>query len=158
MKRFLSIIGVLVLVVVAFAAGAFFVLPYTPPAARPPVVQPQALVSSAHPVMIMVNTASITEAGSFIGGYDWASAGYSLADMYYSIDQADGNNITLTLQVSPDNSTWVDHAISSTLVADNSADASGYVGGVSIQLPYFRITSTVTGTNAVTPTIKVYLR
>jgi len=123
-----------------------------------PQAQPQAIAANIRPVMITVNTTPITTTSNFIDGYDWASAGYSMADVYYSIDQTVGNYITLTLQVSPDSVTWMSHTVTDTIVADNQTDAYGCLCGVAVQLPYFRVTATMTGTDFVTPTVKVYLR
>jgi hypothetical protein len=122
----------------------------------PPVVQPQALSSSARPILVTVNTAAITTTTNFTG-MDWSSERYSGADVYYSIDQTDVNTLTLTLQVSPDNATWINHVASSGIVTDNVADANGYIAAA-VNMQYFRVTATAGNTEAVTPTIQVYLR
>jgi hypothetical protein len=119
------------------------------------VVRPQAVASS--PRWVTVNTASITQSSAFIGGVDWGSEGYAQADAYYSIDQGTVNTVTLTLQVSPNDSVWIAHNLSSTIVADNAEDATNYMGGIAVHLQYFRITATLSNNNAITPTIRVYL-
>jgi len=156
MKRVAIAVGVVAVMILIFIIGVFAVLPYTPNE-RAPVVAPQAIGVSRAPQMVVVNTASLTQTSNF-SGVDWASAGYSLADVYYSIDQeATPNPITLTLQVSSDKATWLSHSASSAVLSNNQADTNGYVGAIVIHLQYFRIGVTAGGSAAVTPTLKVYL-
>lgn len=126
--------------------------------ALPMPVESFAASQNSKPRLVTINAGTIATTSTFIGGYGWAEGGHSLADVYYSIDQGTTNNITLTLQVSPDNVTWVSHGASSAILSNSAVDVTGYSGGINIQLQYFRILATTLNSETITPTIKVYLR
>jgi hypothetical protein len=119
---------------------------------------PEREVTAQAPTVTNLNTTSIATTTTFAGG-DWAGGKepYTTADIFTFIDQADVNTLTLTLQVSPDNTTFVDHSASSALVTNNAADANAYTAAA-IHGRFFQIVATAGNTNTVTPTIIVVLR
>jgi len=149
-KKYLGWLIVVIAILVAGYLGVSYPIP-----APPILVQTQSVTGGGRPTLLTLNTASILTTTSY--ARNWGEGGFSVADVYYSIDQTDVNTLTLTLQVSPDAVTWMNHSASSAIVTLNAADASGYVGGIVVHLPYLRVTATVSNTNSVTPTIKVYL-
>jgi hypothetical protein len=140
-------------------------------AAMPAPAAPAAPASGAQAVegrLLNVNATGITASGYLGSATNWhrGSNPYSYADIYYSIDQGETNTITLRLDVSPDGTNYVQFVPkgdpgftdgSATIVASNAADASAMVTA-EIAFPYFKIYATVTNSELVTPTVKVYLR
>ena len=156
-KKQIVVIGIIaVICLVIFALGVMGLL-CSRETQSPVQVSPQAVSQTNRPMWIVVNSTSITQATNFTA-YDWASLGYSLADVYYSIDQGTATNtLTITLQVSPDKSTFLSHSTNSALLTASSADTTSYTPTIPVHLQHFRIAATVANTNTVTPTIKVYL-
>lgn len=118
---------------------------------------PEAQVNNPDPLTIVVNTTSIATDTTF-SGYVWGR--YSSADLFYRIDQTDAatNSTSLEIEVSPDGSNWYDHSISGTLLADNAADANGYIPSIPIHGWQWRIIANATNTNTLTPELHVVLR
>lgn len=123
---------------------------------------------SALPRLVNVNTAGITQTQYIGSAFEWyrGSNPFVNADIYYSIDQGTTNNITLTLEVSPDGTNYVSYVPknapgftdgSSNIVANNGADASAYVTAP-IHMRFFKVKATVGNSNLVTPTVKAFLR
>lgn len=112
------------------------------------------------PQLINVATSRQITTTTDLAAFDWASLGHGVADIYYSVSMTgtDANKITLTLQVSPDASTWVNHAYSPTLAASLNTTTTGYIPDVPVNLEYFRLGVTAEAAGTVTTTIKVYLR
>lgn len=154
-KKYLGWLIVVVAILIAGYLGVSYPIPVPPTSPLAPPSQTQSITVGGRPTLLTLNTASIVTTTSY--ARNWGEGGFSVADVYYSIDQTDVATLTLTLQVSPDAVTWVNHSASSAIVSLNAADASGYTGGIVVHLPYFRVTATVSNTNTVTPTIKVYL-
>jgi len=107
------------------------------------------------PIRVTVNSAAVA-ADTNSSGHIWGR--YTGADLFYAIDQTDANTLSLELEVSADGSTWFNSTISPTLLTDNAADASGYVGDLPIHGWQWRIVVNVTNTNTVTPALSVILR
>lgn len=123
--------------------------------------------ASALPRLVTVNTAGITATGYLGSAFEWyrGSTPFTAADIYYSVDQGTTNRITLTLEVSPDGTTYIDYVPKaapgmtdgSSQIAATQVDASGYVVAP-IHMRFFKVKATVTGADLVTPTVKVWLR
>jgi len=111
--------------------------------------------ATPRPEVFTLNTAVITNATTWTGPDTIGQ--HEKIDVFYIIDQTDINTLTLTLQVSPDNTNWADHSTKSAVVTSNAADATSYITG-GVEGLYYRITSTHGNTSEVTPTIKVVLR
>jgi hypothetical protein len=155
-KKYLGwLIVVVAILLIAGYLGVSYPIPAPPSPPLSPPSQTQSITVGGRPTLLTLNTAAIVTTTSY--ARNWGEGGFSVADVYYSIDQTDVATLTLTLQVSPDAVTWMNHSASSAVVSENAADASGYLGGIVVHLPYFRVTATVSNTNTVTPTVKVYL-
>lgn len=108
------------------------------------------------PRVVTVNSSSVATDTNF-SGYVWGR--YSEADLVYRIDQGTTVNTTsLEIEISPDGTYWYDHAISPTLLADNAADANGYVNDIAVNGFYWRIVANVSTTDTVTPALQMVLR
>lgn len=105
--------------------------------------------------VLVINSASIATDTNF-SNFVWGLGDY--ADLYYRIDQGTVNTLSLELEVSPDGVNWYDHNDNATLLADNAADANGYVDSIPIHGHQFRIVANVTNTNTVTPNLKIVTR
>ena len=163
-KRLIGWVIVVIAIVVAGFLGVVYPIPAPPVAPAPaPAVESQA----ALPRLIAYNSTGITVTTNF-AAFQWyrGTTPFTAADVYYNIDQGTTNTITLKLQVSPDNSAWIDYVAkaapgitdgAATITSTIIADASGYVVAP-IHLQYFRVVATVTNSELVTPTIKVFLR
>ncbi len=130
-----------------------------------PVLMQSPLISLAapNPVRIEVstlNSAAIATTTTWSGGR-WSALGSenppTIVEIYWFIDVGTVNTTTFVLQVSPDNSTWVNHSTSSALVSNVVADASAYTRAT-IEGLYYRVTATAQNTNTITPVLKVLLR
>jgi hypothetical protein len=113
------------------------------------------LQTSPDPKTITVNSSSVATDTNF-SNYVWGR--YTSADLFYRIDQGTVNTISLEIEVSPDGSNWYDHTLSGTLLADNVADANGYVASIPIHGWQWRIVANVNNTNTITPALKMVLR
>lgn len=124
--------------------------------------------ASALPRLVSVNTTGITQTQYLGSAFEWyrGSTPFTWADIYYSIDQGTTNTVTLSLEVSPDGTNYVSFVpkadpgltdASANIVASNAADASGYVSA-EIAMRFFKVKATVTNSELVTPTVKVWLR
>jgi hypothetical protein len=109
---------------------------------------------------ITLNTAAVATSTTWSGGR-WSALGSDdpamTAEIWLFVDVGTVNTTTFGLQVSPDNSTWVDHSTAGTLAADVAADTNQFTVAA-VQGVYYRIVATMTNTNTLTPTIKVVLR
>lgn len=103
-----------------------------------------------------INTAAIAADTNFTNNL-WGTPGEK-ADLFYQIDQATVNTISLELEVSPDGTTWYNHTVSPTLLTDNAEDASGYVADIPVHGHQFRIVANVATTDTVTPVLKIVVR
>jgi len=81
-------------------------------------------------------------------------------DFFYTIDQTEAatNTTSIKLYVSPRAVTWYAHNDLPVVLADNSADASGYVDTTYIQGFQYRLLFDVTNSNTVTVTVVAVLR
>lgn len=104
----------------------------------------------------VVNTGSIAADTNF-AGVEWPGGAIG-ADLFYQIDQGTVNTISLELEVSADGVVWFDHTVSPTLLADNAADASGYVADIPIHGWQFRVVANTTNANTITPVLTVVIR
>jgi hypothetical protein len=76
--------------------------------------------------------------------------GFSDADVFYTIDVGtEVNTTTLELEVSPDDSLWINHAASNVVANAVAADGSSYVAAA-VDGRYFRINANVANTSPVT--------
>ena len=107
--------------------------------------------------VLTLNSASIAADTNFTNNL-WGSPSTGRADLFYRIDQTDINTTSLELEVSPDGVNWYDDPISSTLLADNAADANGLVPDIPIHGYQFRIVANTTNTNTVTPALTIVIR
>lgn len=161
-KRFAIGAGLVALgaaLMLAVVVGTFFLLPS--PSTPSVEMEPRAIGIEKVPIWVVVNTGQITQTTNFTG-QSWGSQGYSLADVYYNVDQVATYPavLTLTLQVSPNNSNWYTYVAATDVLTNSSTDTSGYTATLPVHLQFFRITATVSNTvagTAVTPTIKVLL-
>jgi hypothetical protein len=144
---------------------AVFALPFV--VAASPASSVSEKSADALPRLVLVNATVITQTTNFTA-YEWSrgSTPFEQAEVFYKIDQTLGNTTTIKIQVSPDNSNWVDYVAkgapgisdgAATVVAANTADASGYVSA-QVHMRYMRIVATVTTADPLTPTIKLWLR
>lgn len=107
-----------------------------------------------------LNSAAIATTTTWSGGR-WSALGRdappTIAEVYWFIDVGTVNTTTLVLQVSPDNSTWVNHSTASALATNVATDTNAYTR-TTIEGLYYRVQATATNTETLTPTIKVLLR
>lgn len=106
--------------------------------------------------VLTINTASIAADTNFSNNL-W-SIPSTEADLFYDIDQATVNTLTIELEVSPNGVDWYDDPISPTLLVDNAGDASGVVPDIPIHGYQFRIVANATNTNTVTPELTIVIR
>ncbi len=110
--------------------------------------------------VITLNSSAIAATTVWTGGR-WSALGSenppTIVEVYWFIDVGTVNTTTLTLQVSPDNSTWVNHSTSSALVSNVVADTNAYTRAT-IEGLYYRVTATAQNTQTITPVIKILLR
>lgn len=111
-----------------------------------------------------LNTASIAATTTFTPAGTsgrWSQLGVdqpaTKAEIWLFLDMGTVNTTTFGLHVSPDGTTWTDHATSSTIGTALIADTNKYITAT-IEGVYYRIVATTTNSNALTPTIKVVVR
>lgn len=149
---------------VALIAGAMF-----------PILTQSPLVSLAAPnpariEVTTLNSAAIATTTTWSGGR-WSPLGSdsppTIAEVYWFVDVDTSavnpptsttiNTTTFVLQISPDNSTWVNHSSASALATNVIADVDAYTR-TTIEGLYYRVTATAQNTNTITPAIKVLVR
>jgi len=115
------------------------------------------------PQVFTWHTGSMTTTETF-GETAWGDGTiypHQYADIFYQVTQTsvttDVNPITMTLQVSPNNSDWFDHNTTSSIFAGVITDTSAYTTAA-IQGRYYRLVPTLENTNTVTLTLRVNLR
>jgi len=109
---------------------------------------------------ILYNSAGITQAKNFTGKL-WA-VGFppytTRADFFISTTVGAENSVTLTLQVSADNSRWVNAgAIRTDNLSLGVMALGSYYTTTQIVGQYFRMTAAVVTTDLITPVIRVIL-
>lgn len=149
MKRYQSLLATALGVILLIGVG---LLPATWSA--------QAAPEQVRTEVATLNSAAITTTTNF-GGNRWSALGVddppTTAEVYLFIDVGTVNTTTFTLQVSPDNSTWVNHSSAATLTSAVVTNTNTY-SRTTIEGIYYRVRAVTSNSNQITPTIKVVTR